>query len=151
MINTWCVDSNMPIPFTLKIHIIWSIMHIVPNYNYLQKNDIFIQFFFLIFSLFFFNLEMVICYRSKVNKNWHKNIVILFIFDDDPQQVIFVHNGCPRLVMSKIAFRKVERGNIYHKHKVRMSQHITRRPKRILSFKENQSSIPRRYGRPTNT
>ena len=53
----------------------------VPNYNYLQKIDIFIHKFFFFFSIFTFyeNLEVVIYYRSKVNKNWYKDSVILFI------------------------------------------------------------------------
>ena len=54
-------------------------MHVVPNYNYLQKNNIFIHNYFFNIFIFYMNPEVAIYYRSKVNKNCYKNSVILFI------------------------------------------------------------------------
>ena len=52
------------------------------------------------------------------------------IIDGDQQQVVFVHNGHPRPVTSKTAFKK-EKGemrNMHHKHRIRMYKNITSRP-----------------------
>ena len=52
------------------------------------------------------------------------------IIDGDQQEVVFVHNGHPRPVTSKTAFKK-EKGemrNMHHKHRIRMYKNITSRP-----------------------